>query len=120
MRSGRPSVPMETVAEVPQTISRVCPTSARGFFRIRNLPNSSVCKILRSVLNMFPFRFQRVQMLETGDNQLRLDFANKFLIRCDKDSSRHLSILWANKAHFTLSAYVKYAFFSRMKNFRIN
>ena len=38
-RSGRPSVPMERVAEVHQTISTVCPTSARSFSPIRNLPN---------------------------------------------------------------------------------
>ena len=49
--------PMETVAEVHQTISTICPASARGFLRTWNLPNSTVRKILRSVLNMFPFRF---------------------------------------------------------------
>ena len=56
---------------------------------------------------MFPFRFQRVQMLETGDNQLCLDFANKFLIRFDEGSSWHLRILWTDHvAHFTLTGNV--------------
>ncbi|GFU57234.1 hypothetical protein TNCV_3634241 [Trichonephila clavipes] len=32
---------------------------------------------LRSVLHMFPYRFKR-QMLEPGDPQQRLDFANEF------------------------------------------
>ena len=101
-RSGWPAVPVETVAEVHQTVSTVCPATTCGVSRVLNLPNSTVRKILRSVLNMFPFRFQRVQMLEGGQNQLRLDFANKFLIRYDEDSSWPLRILWTDKAHLTL------------------
>ena len=42
-------------------------------------------------------------MLETGDNQLRLDFANKFLIRYDEDSSWPLRILWTDEADFALT-----------------
>ena len=42
-------------------------------------------------------------MLEARDNQLRLDFANKFLIRYDEDSSWPLCILWTDEAHFTLT-----------------
>ena len=64
---ARPSVPVETVAEVQQTISTVRPASVRGVSRGLNLPNLSVRKILSSVLNMFPFRFQHVQMFEAGD-----------------------------------------------------
>ena len=42
-------------------------------------------------------------MLEAGDNQLRLDFTNIFLIRYDEDSSWPLRILWTDEAHFTLT-----------------
>ena len=45
-------------------------------------------------------------MLEVGDNQSRLDFANKFLIRYDEDSSWPLCILWTDEAHFTLTGKV--------------
>ena len=86
-RSGRPSISVKTATEVHQTISTVCPASACGVSCVLHLPNSTVCKILCSVLHMLPFRFQRVQILEAGDQQLRLDFANKFLIRYDEDSS---------------------------------
>ena len=41
-------------------------------------------------------------MLEMGDNQLRLDFANKFLIRYDEDRSWPLRILWTDEEHFAL------------------
>ena len=83
----RPSVPVETVAEVHQTISTVRPVGARDISSVLHLPNSAVRKIRRSVLNMFLLRLKRVQMLEAEDNQLRLDFANKLLISYDEDSS---------------------------------
>ena len=54
-RSGRPSVPVKTVAEVHQTINKVRSASARSVSRVLQLPNSTVHKILRSFLNMFPF-----------------------------------------------------------------
>ena len=54
-RSGRLSVPVEIVAEVHQTISTIRPASARGVSRVLHLPNSTFSKILRSLLNMFPF-----------------------------------------------------------------
>ena len=56
-RSGRPSVPVETVAEVHQTISTARLGSTRGVSHVQNLPNSTARKFLRSVLNIFPFRF---------------------------------------------------------------
>ena len=65
----RSSVPVESTAEVHWMISTVRPGSARSVSRVLHLPNATVRKILCSVLNMFPFRFQSVQMLEAGDNQ---------------------------------------------------
>ena len=53
--SGRPSLPVETVTEVHQTISIVRHASARGVSSILNLSNSTARKILRSVLIMFLF-----------------------------------------------------------------
>ena len=91
-RSGWPSVPMKTVVELLQTISTVCPSSVCGVSRILSLPNSTV-----------PLRFKRVQMFEARKNQLRLDFANEFLIRYDEDSSWPLRILWTDETHFKLT-----------------
>ena len=70
-RSWRPSIPYETASEVHKTIHTV---SAPGISCVLYLPNSTVRKTLCSVVNVFPFQFQRVQMLKTGENQLRLDF----------------------------------------------
>ncbi|GFT87652.1 uncharacterized protein TNCV_772261 [Trichonephila clavipes] len=42
-------------------------------------------------------------MLEPGDPQQRLDFANEFLLRYDADNDWPLRILWTDEAHFTLN-----------------
>ena len=95
-QSIQPSVHEETVAVVHQTISTVRLASARGVSRILNQPNSTVCKILRCVLTMFPIKFQRVVMLEAGDSQLRLDIHNKFLIRYDEDKAAGVYAFWGH------------------------
>ena len=100
-RSEGPSVPKKTVGEIHQLISSVRPPSACGISCVLHLPNSTVSKILCSILNMFPFPFHSVQMLEARANHLRLDFANKFLILYDEDISWPLHILWTDEAHFT-------------------
>ena len=45
-------------------------------------------------------------MLEARDNQLWLDFANKFLIRNDEGKSWPLHILWTDEVHFMLTGNV--------------
>ena len=79
--------------------SRNCTRS----FTFLNLPSSTIRKVLRSVLNVFPLRFQRIQFLEAEDSQLRLDLFNKFLISYDEDSSWPLRNLSTDEARFTLS-----------------
>ena len=60
------------------------------FPAILNLPKTTVLQILRSVLQVFPHRFQRVQELEPGNNQQRTNF---FLIRYDEGSRSLLRIM---------------------------
>lgn len=105
-RSGRPSVPVEVVAEVHNTITAGPLRTARSVARNLDVPKTTVLKLLRSVLRMFPYRFQRVQMLQPGDEQQRVDFANFFLIRYDEDSRWPLRILWTDEAHFSLTGNV--------------
>ena len=61
---GRFSVPLETVAEVHQTITTVRPARACSVSRVLHLLNSTVRKILCFVLNIFSYQCQRVQMFE--------------------------------------------------------
>ncbi|GFU34088.1 DUF4817 domain-containing protein [Trichonephila clavipes] len=102
-RSGRPTVSEDVVMEVHHTVTAGHTETARGIARVLDIPNSTVRKLLRSVLHMFPFRFKRVQMLGPGDPQQRLDFANEFLLRYDADNDWPLRILWTDEAHFTLN-----------------
>ena len=85
-RSGRPTVSEDVVMEVLHTVTAGHKETARGIARVLNVPNTTVRKLLRSVLHIFPYRFQRVQMLEPGDPQQRLDFANELLLRYDDEN----------------------------------
>ena len=67
--------------------------TARGIAQVLDIPNTTIRKLLRSVLHMFRYRFQRVEMLEPGDPQQHLDFANEFLLRYDADNDWPLRIL---------------------------
>ncbi|GFS53260.1 uncharacterized protein TNCV_1035691 [Trichonephila clavipes] len=98
-RSGRPTVSEDVVMEVHHTVTAGHTETARGIARVLDIPNSTVRKLLRSVLHMFPYRFKRVQMLEPGDPQQRLDFTNEFLLRYDADNDWPLRILWTDAFH---------------------
>ncbi|GFY25886.1 hypothetical protein TNCV_1916361 [Trichonephila clavipes] len=76
-RSGRPTVSEDVVMEVHHTVTAGHRNRKRHSARV-GYSNSTVRKLLRSVLHMFPYRFKRAQMLEPGDPQQRLDFANEF------------------------------------------
>lgn len=78
--SERPSVPIEAVAEIHQTISEVPLPSAQSASRILQFRHSRIPKILLSVLHIFPYWFQRALILQAGYKQQRLDFAHEFFI----------------------------------------
>lgn len=105
-RSGRPTVPEDAVTEVHHIVTSGHMQTARGTARVLDIPKTTVLNLLRSVLRMFPYRYQRVQMLHAGDHLQRIDFANEFLIRYDGDNDWPLRILWTDEAHFTLTGNV--------------
>ena len=92
---------METVPEVHQTISTVYLASATQCFRCSESTKFNCSQ--DSALCSKHVPVSHVQMLEAGDNQFRLDFANKFLIRNDEDSNCPLRILWTKEGHLTLT-----------------
>ena len=59
-RFAGPHVPIEFGEEVPNTMTKGSLHTARNVFRNLCLPKTAVLKILRSDLQMFPYRFQRV------------------------------------------------------------
>ena len=92
---------METVPEVHQTISTVYLASATQCFRCSESTKFNCSQ--DSALCSKHVPVSHVQMLEAGDNQFRLDFANKFLIRNEEESSWSLLILGTDEAHFILT-----------------
>ena len=99
--SVRPIVSEDVVVEVYHTVTVGHRETAKCIERLLHIPNTTVRKLLRSVLHMFPYWFQRDQMLEPGDPQQRLDFPNEFLLRYDADKDWPIHILWTDEAHFT-------------------
>ena len=89
-RSGRPHVPAEVAAEMHYMMTIGPLHTARNVSRNLDVPKTTVLQILRSVLQVFPHRFQRVQELEPGNNQQRTNF---FLIRYDEGSRSLLRIM---------------------------
>lgn len=71
----------------------------------RNLEASKnrVFKILHLVLRMFTYRFQRILMMQPGDEQQLFDFPKYFLIRYDEVRRWSLHILWTDEAHLILT-----------------
>ncbi|GFY58556.1 hypothetical protein TNIN_95961 [Trichonephila inaurata madagascariensis] len=41
-------------------------------------------------------------MLDTGDHQQRIEFANKYSLQYDSKNDWHLRISWTKEAHFTI------------------
>ena len=66
-RSGRPTISADVVLEVHHTLTAGHRETQRGIARVLDIPNTTVRALLRSVLHMFPYRFQPVQILEPGD-----------------------------------------------------
>ncbi|GFU35794.1 uncharacterized protein TNCV_1083571 [Trichonephila clavipes] len=102
-RSGRPTVSEDVVMEVHHTVTAGHTETARGIARVLDIRTQRSASSCARYFTCFLYRFKRVQMLEPGDPQQRLDFANEFLLRYDADNDWPLRILWTDEAHFTLN-----------------
>ena len=107
-RSGRPSVTEDTVEEVKQVLRHQSSTSDLGSTSVRAIATevavskTTVHKILRNTLNLFPYKLQRLQSLEESDRPKRVEFAEWLL------AHREIipDILWSDKANFSLDGMV--------------
>lgn len=98
-RFWRPSV--EIVAEVDNKFTANLLHTAKSDARSFIVPKTALFKILRNALRMCLYFLQRNQMLQSDDVQLRFDFANHLLNRCDEDNNWPLQILWTDEAYFS-------------------
>ncbi|GBN96414.1 hypothetical protein AVEN_10918-1 [Araneus ventricosus] len=66
------------------------------------MPVSMVRKILRNILQCYPFKITHVQELVPADLPKREAFALQFLARMEVDNAWPWQILWTDEAHFHL------------------
>ncbi|GBM95098.1 hypothetical protein AVEN_3702-1 [Araneus ventricosus] len=76
--------------------------SALGISRTLDMPDSTVRKILRNILQCYPFKITYVQELVPVDLPKREAFALQFLARMEVDNACPWNILWTDKAYFHL------------------
>ena len=85
--------------------------AAEDIARVLYIQKTIFVKVFRSELRILPYWYQHVQMLQPGDQQLRIDFTMEFEIWCDDYINWPLRTLWKSKAHLILNGKAS------MKNF---
>ena len=100
LRSRPPSLSENIVTELHQIVTSGHMQIKRGTAHVLDI------KLLRSVLRTVTYRYQCLQMLQPGDQQLSIDISNKFLLRYDADNDWLLCILQTGERHFNLNGNV--------------
>ncbi|GBN54343.1 hypothetical protein AVEN_211422-1 [Araneus ventricosus] len=74
--------------------------------RVLDMPYSTVRKILRRILNFYPYKIEHVNLLQDGDSDVGTTFALEFLARIVVDVTWSWNILWSDEVHFCLNGHV--------------
>lgn len=80
--------------------------SIRSISRNLDLSSSSVQRILRKDLGIFPYKIQVGQRLERSDIERRFNFANEICQLIDEEGFDLNKIIFSDEAHFYLDGYV--------------
>ncbi|GBL74144.1 hypothetical protein AVEN_231033-1 [Araneus ventricosus] len=100
------SVEDVTTALQKASSSALVTCSARGISRTLDIPVSTIRKILRNILQCYPFKITHAQELVPADLPKREAFALQFLARMEVDNAWPWNILWTHEAHFHLQGSV--------------
>ncbi|GBO01184.1 hypothetical protein AVEN_234090-1 [Araneus ventricosus] len=73
---------------------------------VLDMPHSTVRKILRRILNFYPYKIKPVHLLQDGDSEVHTTFTLEFFTRMVVDVTWPWNILWSDEAHFCLNGYV--------------
>ncbi|GBO08863.1 hypothetical protein AVEN_158168-1 [Araneus ventricosus] len=76
------------------------------FSRVLDMPYSTVRRILRRILNFYPYKIKSVHLLQDGDSEVRTTFALEFLARMVVDVTWPWNILWSDDSHFCINGHV--------------
>lgn len=80
--------------------------SIRDLERDHSIPRSTVHRILRKDLGIFPYKIQVAQRLQEYDIERRLEFANTMCEMIDREHFDVNKIIFSDEAHFYLDGYV--------------
>ena len=107
IRPGRSkSIRTEDLIDRVAADVRVDPkTSIRKRSSQLSISRSSLQRILKSDLKLFPYKIQLCQELLPKDMEARLNYAQSFLQLCEDDSFIE-NVMFSDEAHFHLSGYV--------------
>ena len=102
-KPGRPSLQDERRAAVKdslqQSLSEIGCSSSRRISAETNIPHTSVYRILRNNLGLFPYKFTMLQDLKSTDAPLRLHFAQWLLTNQELLDN----ILWTDECQFYMN-----------------
>ncbi|GFX56537.1 DUF4817 domain-containing protein [Trichonephila clavipes] len=76
-------------------------SSAREAARLLGLPPSSVCNILRRILQLYPYKLQSCHELLPADSAQREAFEKWAFSKIIQDPTWVFNILWTEEAHFS-------------------
>lgn len=96
----------DNIAEVSRRISDDPTQSVRGIARDTTIPKSSVQRILRLDLEIFPYKIQMFQRLEGDAQEKRLKFCEDICEEIDQGHIDINKIIFSDEAHFYLDGYV--------------
>lgn len=108
-RSGRPRISDVQVAEVLQENQNVANTnplaisSVNAISKRLQMPYTTVWKILRKILKMYPYKLQLLFELKDADFALRYDFSLHVLAQMEIEPEWLSRILWTDEAHFSVN-----------------
>jgi len=107
-KTGRPSVPETNVAEILQMSNELTDenqlgiSSSREVARRLDMPVSTVRKVMRKTLGLYPYHLKPVHQLLPQDFRARLDFGLQCAAQIDLYPGWLSRILWTDEAHFYL------------------
>ena len=106
--SGRPSTSAsaDNTARVEEFFADNPRASTRRASQVLDIPRSSLQRIIKTKLKLFPFKIQVFQELSDYDMERRLEFARQMIDRILCRSIRTKRIWFSDEAHFWLSGYV--------------
>lgn len=104
--AGRPRTTAEDVQRVNEAFSERPQMSIRKAGRQLQLPKSTVHKVLRKRLKLFPYKLQLVQALKPDDKTKRMAFAEDILDRIADDPTFLQHVLFSDEATFHVSGMV--------------